>query len=267
MVTKDKFNEIMGQMNSLLDMLPQDFESFSKRKRSLYRKQILKLMDKLQIVSTQLDPIKAPPKVFDPSDPSVIGKLIARTLLASPLHMLDDLDKFYGSGVYALYYTGNFIAYRPISNKDIPVYVGKVDPKSSKAINPEEQGVKLWNRLVGDHAKNLGKVKNLSSSDFRCRYLVVKSAWQNTAEKYLIDWFKPVWNDEMKVCFGIGKHGDSVDTRANTNSPWDTLHPGRAWAETMPPNSLSPEEIIDAVLDHYRKNIASIEASLTNPFL
>ena len=47
---------------------------------------------------------------------------------------------------------------------------------------------------------------------------------------YLIDRFKPIWNNETKVCFGFGKHGDNAATRRNTVSPWDTLHPGRPWA-------------------------------------
>ena len=42
--------------------------------------------------------------------------------------------------------------------------------------------------------------------------------------------FRPIWNKEMKILQGFGKHGDSVKTRANKRSPWDTLHAGRNWA-------------------------------------
>ena len=59
---------------------------------------------------------------------------------------------------------------------------------------------------------------------------MVRSAWQTTAEDYLIGRFQPVWNKQTGVCHGFGKHGDSPETRANKRSPWDTLHPGRQWA-------------------------------------
>jgi hypothetical protein len=42
--------------------------------------------------------------------------------------------------------------------------------------------------------------------------------------------FRPIWNKEVKILQGFGKHGDSITTRANKRSPWDTLHAGRNWA-------------------------------------
>ena len=42
----------------------------------------------------------------------------------------------------------------------------------------------------------------------------------------------------------MSKHGDAATTRANKRSPWDVVHPGRAWAlDAKLKNSLEPDEI------------------------
>ena len=194
-----------------------------------------------------------PPHILDPSDPEVIGKLIADTLLVQPRHKLSSVAKFYGSGVYAIYYAGPFYAYELITGTDKPIYVGKADPASADAISPSAQGTTLWRRLQ-DHRKTISAATStLDINDFDCRFLVVKSAWQGTAESYLIDRFKPVWNNEVGICYGFGKHGDSATTRGNTRSPWDTLHPGRKWAgEGNKPNPLSASAIAVKIVEHLR---------------
>ena len=187
-----------------------------------------------------LDPIEYPDKVFDPSDPRVVGELTARTLLAQPMAPLAGISAFYGSGVYAIYYRGNLPVYAAIRAKDHPLYIGKADPAKPEAETVREQGVRLVGRL-NDHVRSLSAAENLSIDDFHCRYLVVKSAWQGTAEEYLIRRFQPVWNNEMGVCYGFGKHGDSPKMRSNTRSPWDTLHPGRKWAAHPDKQAQSPD--------------------------
>lgn len=180
---------------------------------------------------------KNPPFVFDPSDPAVVSYVIATAMFAMPRRPLTSLPAVLGSGIYALFYTGTFSAYGKIKGKDTPIYIGSAGPKNRRAPNPEGQGTALHTRL-SEHAKSVraveahhgGDEKNLRVSDFEYRYLVIKSGWEKSAEDFLIHFFKPVWNSESKVCFGIGKHGDSTGTRGNTRSPWDTLHPGRKWA-------------------------------------
>lgn len=95
---------------------------------------------------------------------------------------------------------------------------------------------------------------NFEISDFDFRYLVVRSAWVETAEDQLIEHFRPVWNMETKVCCGYGKHGDDLGTRANKRSPWDTLHPGREWATRAgnTPSFLEVEEIKTAILKQFQ---------------
>ena len=212
----------------------------------------------LQRVILGLDPVKQPPHVLDPSDPEVIGRLIAETLLKQSREPLKSLPRFYGSGIYAIYYKGEFAAYSLISGSNIPLYVGKADPATPGAVNPKDQGTRLWGRLQ-DHRKSIVAANNLDIDDFECRYLVVKSAWQVTAETYLIDEFAPVWNSEVNICYGFGKHGDAAETRANTKSPWDTLHPGRKWAEKSKDNPLSKDEIIEKIIAHLRRVVKELK--------
>lgn len=247
---------LIQALETLLESLPEDSVDLStirgsriKRLRSLIEASI----ERLQKLLPDLDPIKQPPHVLDPSDPEVVGRLIADTLLVQERHELGDIPKFYGSGIYALYYNGSFNAYQPIAKTETPIYLGKADPAESRAATPTEQGTRLWNRL-NDHQRSIKPTDNLDVSDFECRFLVVRSAWQGTAEIYLIRRFMPIWNNEMKICYGFGKHGDDPGTRANTRSPWDTLHPGRKWAlkPGNVPYHLTVKQIETQIAEHYK---------------
>jgi len=239
----DAFNpvEFVAALRELVDKLPNEVEppSLPPSRLKTLRTDIAAAVARLTSLSRELDPVRQPPLVFDPSDPRIIGELIGRTMLEQPRHSMTDIGRFYGSGVYAIYYNGDFPAYAAIRGSERPIYIGKADPANPDAVSVEEQEERLSRRLL-DHVKSIQAVEDyarenniagqLKLADFDCRYLVVKSAWQKTAEEYLINQFKPVWNNEMRVCYGFGKHGDSSDTRSNTRSPWDTVHPGRKWA-------------------------------------
>lgn len=251
---------VKAAMEALLEILPRKVDSKSIELTAPRRSKLVaateRLLSVLQQYQLELDPVRQPSLVFDPSDPATIGILIAKTLLAQPRIPLTEIagSKFYGSGVYAIYYNGDFDAYGPVSKKDTPLYVGKVDPKFPTAYSVKEQGMKLYDRLNGDHARSIKAATNLNIEDFDCRYLVVKSAWQGTAETYLIDQLKPIWNNEVGICYGIGKHGDSAKTRSNKRSPWDTLHPGRSWAwkQGNVPNEFSADQIKIKIAEHFR---------------
>jgi len=203
-------------------------------------------------LAKDLDPVRWPQFVFDPGDPAIVGRFIALAMFAQPRIPLLEVDRFHGSGVYALYYRGDFRAYGPISGTETPIYVGKVDPGQDTARTPLEQGDKISSRLK-DHLRTLGKASStLAVTDFDCRFLVVQSGWQVAAEDYLINLFQPVWNSETDICFGVGKHGDAPSTRSNRRSPWDTLHPGREWAWRDPnmEDARSEEQILSDIQSH-----------------
>jgi hypothetical protein len=201
-------------------------------------------------VANGLDPILRPTSIFDPTDPNTAGRVVALTLVAQKRHPLAKIPEFYGAGVYAIYYNGKFDPYLPLAGKDHPIYVGKADPDNPSAKDAVGQGTKLSSRL-NEHARSIGKADGtLDIDDFDCRFLIVQTGFQKSAEDYLINFFKPIWNSEQKICFGLGKHGDSSETRGNKRSPWDTLHPGREWADRSEEDQKPRELILRQIESH-----------------
>lgn len=210
---------------------------------------ITAMRDNLDRLERDIDPVMLPDAFFDPGEPRLIGYFVALALISQDRRPLGEIGPFYGAGVYAIYYTGPNPVYGPISGTETPIYVGKADPPVGAA-SLLEQGTKLYARL-NEHRRNIEKVAGIEIGDFECRALAVQSGYQSAAENHLISLFKPIWNNETKILFGIGKHGDSATTRANNRSPWDTVHPGRLWAEGNP-EAKSVAEITAEVVDHFR---------------
>lgn len=205
---------------------------------------------RLAEIAAKHDPVLRPLSIFDPTRPSTAGRIVALTMVAQERHPLAAIPDFYGSGVYAIYYRGDFPPYSALSGTEHPLYVGKADPGDAGASSAMEQGTKLSDRL-GEHAKNIRKATStLRIEDFDCRFLIVQTGFQTAAEAYLINFFRPIWNKETKIAYGIGKHGDAAETRANKRSPWDTLHPARDWAAPTEGDQKSFDEIVDQIRSH-----------------
>jgi hypothetical protein len=184
--------------------------------------------------------------------PDSIAKFFAFSFLSKEKLPLAELRTsiFYGSGVYAIYYRGNSIgAYQPISGTETPIYVGKANPEDPEAETIEAQGRKLWSRLK-EHLKSISTA-GLDVDAFEFRVATIQSGMQSSVEDFMIRLFRPIWNKEIKICFGIGKHGDSAATRANKRSPWDTMHPGRAWAAATEQDQRSRTEVEDNIRKHF----------------
>jgi hypothetical protein len=228
-----------------LEAVPKD--SFSSDK-------VASLAKRLATLAEKADPVHRPSVVFDPADPVLVGRFVAMMLAAQPQAPLGSVPKFYGSGVYAIYYKGGFAPYKPLSNSEHPVYVGKAKPENSKASKPMAQGNTLWSR-INEHKKSIEKATStLLLSDFTCRFLVVATGYESAAESYLIHLFQPIWNSEIRLCYGIGKHGDDAETRANDRSPWDTMHPGRHWAAKSKSDQKSQARIEQELVTHFLEN-------------
>ena len=211
-----------------------------------------KFIGEIEVLLGGLNPIRQPLAVFDPSDPKVVGRFVALALVSQERTPLAGIEPFYGSGVYAIYYKGPFKLYAPISGTETPIYVGQAAPAQANARRPTEQGSKLSNRL-NEHLKNILKAKDsLEISDFECRALVVQSGWETAAEDYLIHLFRPIWNSETKILYGLGKHGDKATTRTNKRSPWDTIHPARKWAAETSEDAKTPAQIADELDQHFQ---------------
>lgn len=222
--------------------------------RRKLNQEIEKAARDLNALMAELDPVVRPRAVFDPGNPKTIGFFIALAMTAQPRSPLGDLKDFYGSGVYAIYYKGAFPLYGPLKDSETPIYVGQAAPGNENAQTPIEQGLRLAARL-NEHRKNIIRAsETLDIEDFDYRALVVQTGWETGAEDYLIRLFRPIWNSETKLVFGLGKHGDSAETRRNRRSPWDTLHAGRNWAgaEALT-DAKPPEKIEEELTAHFAK--------------
>jgi len=267
---KGNEQSLLKRLRELADELAKSALSLSGRKATLVRQEIGVVVEELARVMVGLDPVKEPESVFDPANPRTVGRFVGIALVAQERHRLSAIPSFYGSGVYALYYDGPFEPYSPIVRSENPIYVGKADPASPAAKTPREQEQRLSGRLK-DHARTIRKAAtSIDIEHFSCRHLVVQSGWQTAAEDYLINLFKPVWNDELGICYGIGKHGDDPATRGNLRSPWDTLHPGREWAhrDQNIRDAKPREQIVSEISAHYLLHppFASVDAVLKQFF-
>lgn len=173
---------------------------------------------------------------YNPLDKTNLGISVAEALLRQPVHPLGEIPGFRGAGIYAIYYTGEFAAYGAIAERnrggrfDGPIYVGKAVPPGSRR-GGSEFGEYRGNALCGrlrEHAESIRAVKNLQIEDFFCRYLVVDDIWIPLGEALLIARFSPIWN---RLVDGFGNHDPGKGRYAGLRPRWDTLHPGRPWAE------------------------------------
>lgn len=246
----------IAELRETLDRLTEQATSaeLTTQRRKALEKEIHRAIKDLGMLLNSLDPIRQPTAVFDPSNPKIVGRFVSLALVAQGRHPLGEIPSSYGSGVYAIYYNGTFPFYMPISGTETPIYVGQTAPTINNAQTPLEQGPKLSGRL-NEHARNIARAAStLDLNDFEFRSLVVQSGWETAAEDYLIHLFRPVWNSQTGILYGLGKHGDSAKTRANKRSPWDTTHPGRAWAAATEEDAKAEATIEGELLKYFKEH-------------
>lgn len=172
---------------------------------------------------------------YNPLDPINLARSVELTLLQQPCHLLPVREAFSGSGLYALYYQGDFAPYRPISAPDgsgPPIYVGEAMASGTRigvSSLDEPAGPVLYRRLR-DHWKSIDAAENLRIEDFRCRYLVCEEIFIMMGEALLITQFRPLWNRWVS---GFGIHDPGKGRHGSERSEWDELHPGRPWYSKM----------------------------------
>ncbi len=185
---------------------------------------------------------------FDPLSYENLGLSIVDALERQPIEQLKSVHKFKGAGIYALYYTGNFDLYAPVAeaNRKQPgswaLYIGKADAENSRkglAVSPEEVGYKLYNRIK-NHRRSIEQVANLDIADFTVRLLVLTPTWVPLAEQIAIRTHSPLWNTHID---GLGNHDPGSGRSGSQRSKWDTIHPGRPWADKLHNNSIPPEDL------------------------
>ena len=194
------------------------------------------------------------PEPFNPLARVNLGRSVETALLLQTPLRLIDLNPFVGAGVYALYYTGGFPAYAPVSNRDyeVPIYVGRAVPAGARqgklGLNVDP-GRALFNRLR-EHERSIADAENLDVSDFWTRYLVVEDIWIPLGESLLIAHFRPVWN---QVLDGFGIHTPGKGRFGSRRSDWDELHPGRPWYDKMTAHT-TPSKLEAKLWSHFESH-------------
>ncbi|MEX1198056.1 MAG: Eco29kI family restriction endonuclease, partial [Pseudohongiellaceae bacterium] len=109
---------------------------------------------------------------FNPLDKRHLGESVGQAMLRQSVFPLEDLKPFPGAGVYAIYYTGDFEGYEPISQanrKDgfrAPIYVGKAVPSGARKGGDlqAKPGRVLYNR-IRQHLGSIQEATNLDPKD------------------------------------------------------------------------------------------------------
>jgi hypothetical protein len=197
---------------------------------------------------------------YNPLDKRNLGASVAQALLRCDVHPLEKLVRFEGAGIYALYYTGDFPAYTPITERNTdnrfewPIYVGEAIPPGGRKGNDlidYPAGPALFKRL-SDHAKSISDAKNLNIKHFACRFLVVDETFISLGEALMIARFAPLWN---KIIDGFGNHNPGKGRFNGMRPRWDVLHPGRPWAAKCADRVETIDQII-AEVETYLQNMA-----------
>jgi hypothetical protein len=175
-------------------------------------------------------------------------KFFAKT----PVHALPPPHRFVGTGVYALYYTGDFKPYARIATLNKPdctqpIYVGKAVPEGRRtARSVTTVGGKLLGRLR-EHAKSIEAATNLKLEDFLCRFTILtedEADLIELVEAGLIRNYKPLWNSGIS---GFGIHAPGSGRGGQKQSEWDILHPGRYYAGQLTGKSIAVGEVLKKV--------------------
>ncbi|MEG0333575.1 MAG: Eco29kI family restriction endonuclease [Akkermansia sp.] len=147
-------------------------------------------------------------------------------------------ERFEGTGVYSLYYTGKNNIYRRYfeANRisyDKPIYIGKAVPcgwRQSRISDSDSTRQFELYRRISEHVRNIDLAHDLNISDFHCRFIVFESTGSDmigTVEASLIKLYNPLWNSAVD---GFGNHDPGAGRYQQAKSDWDVLHSGRSWA-------------------------------------
>ncbi|MEV1168150.1 Eco29kI family restriction endonuclease [Nonomuraea sp. NPDC049784] len=203
---------------------------------------------------------------YNPLDEENLARGVADALERQPVHRLPP-PSFTGAGLYALYYVGDFELYAPLSEQcrrqakpedldigpeAVPIYVGKAAAGASRHGNVQKVKDKTLFLRISKHLRSIEAAQDtLKISDFRVRYLRVRDIWIPLGEYGLLQRYTPIWN---KILDGFGNNDPGKGRYDQARSPWDTVHPGRSWAEKLN----SHPQSADVFEDRIRRAITAI---------
>ncbi|MCC5599743.1 Eco29kI family restriction endonuclease [Nostoc favosum] len=153
-------------------------------------------------------------------------------------------------GVYLLYYRGQFPLYADITYANqakccMPIYIGKAE-------NPGKRTGKgtIAGGLVGrlrEHRNSIRQAPNLDVAEFQFTVVAMAVDLVAWGEAVLIRHFQPVW---CSIISGFGIHAPGKGRGAQMRSMWDEIHPGRLFAQQLPPNLVTIANLQPRVTQH-----------------
>jgi hypothetical protein len=201
------------------------------------------------------------PEPFNALDMTNLAHSIVTQMVEPAPTELGAVPRFTGAGLYAIYYTGSFSAYSAVSDRNRdnvfaePIYVGKAiraGGRSSVGEGTRPRTTALYAR-IGQHANSIRAARNLDINDFWVRWLVVEEIWIPLGESAMIRRHRPAWN---AIVDGFGNHDPGTGRKAEILSRWDTLHPGRGWAQQFAARTETPAQIEQDVVEYLRSRLA-----------
>lgn len=203
---------------------------------------------------------------YNPLAKANLGESVADALLRVTVRPLAETAHLVGAGVYAIYYTGAFEAYAPVTARNAnnafeqPIYVGKAVPKGARKGGTgfdAGKGKALRDRLA-QHAASINEATNLNLADFHYRALTVDDIWIPLGENVVIEKYQPLWN---RVIDGFGNKTPGQGRATQKRSSWDVLHPGRQFVErlSLAASKLTPQEIYERMAKFFAGRLSEVE--------
>lgn len=178
----------------------------------------------------------------------------------TPVHPLPPIEKFLGTGVYALYYIGGnplYSRYQELNRLtyDFPIYVGKAVPagwrQSRISDSKTTQSTELYRRLT-EHSRSIESGEGLHLKDFSCRFVIFEQEGSDmigSIEAALIKLNQPIWNSCVD---GFGNHDPGKGRYEQARSDWDVVHPGRFWADRLNGVPNLKSDILSNIANHLK---------------
>jgi hypothetical protein len=179
----------------------------------------------------------------------------------TPVHHLPPPERFLGTGVYALYYTGGnptYSRYKELNrlSYDFPIYVGKAVPEgwrqSRTSDSKTTQSTELYRRLR-EHSRRIIAGDGLNIADFSCRFVIFEKEGSDmigSIEAALIKLNQPLWNSCVD---GFGNHDPGKGRYGQARSDWDVIHAGRVWAERLNGIPNAKNDVVARIDNHLKR--------------